>query len=201
VGAPLEAGKPRLLAICDAAKERLTGLVEASQHVVPDAAVEGGVRRERRPESLQLGLLVGAREGDVAALPGGAALCQGGVGERAAAPEHLLQRPRLARCRTQLLHVGFASRWLVHREQFCLIGTRLARARAITLLPLPLQWCGVRLAKALICQRRPAVRGSGSVSTFAVLFGMLSAGASISREHIRERGGAEWTPRRTQTGL
>jgi IS605 OrfB family transposase len=86
---PLKTREPRLLAVRDAAEARLVGLIAASQHVLSDAAVEGGIRRERRPEVLQLGLLLGAREGDVAALPGGAALFQGGVGE-----QQMVQRQR-----------------------------------------------------------------------------------------------------------
>jgi hypothetical protein len=45
-------------------------------------AVDGGVVRELLTDRLQLGFLLRAREGDVAALPGGDALFQGGVVER-----------------------------------------------------------------------------------------------------------------------
>ena len=55
---PLKARKARLLAIRHPPEERLIGLVEPRQHVLQDVAVEGGVRREVRPDRLQLGFLL-----------------------------------------------------------------------------------------------------------------------------------------------
>ena len=89
-GAALEAREARLLASRHPPEERLIGPVEPGQHVLQDVAVEGGVLRHVRTDILQLGFLLVARDRDVAALPGGDALLQGGVGERATAPEHLV---------------------------------------------------------------------------------------------------------------
>ncbi len=112
-GAPLEAGKPRLLACLpglEPAKDRLVRLVEAGQHIRHDMAMDGGVVREVLTEVLQLGFLLIARDTDVAALPGGDALFQGGVIERAAAPQDELKLALLAGCRPQLLLERLAHR-------------------------------------------------------------------------------------------
>ncbi len=78
--------------------------------------MDGGVLRELRADGLQFGFLLVARDGDVAALPGGDALLQGGVVELAAAPQHFLQRPLLGGRGTQLLFVGLAheSVWSIY---------------------------------------------------------------------------------------
>ncbi len=88
--APLEAREARLLAVRQAPEERLIRLVQPRQHVLQDVRVDCGVFRELGADHLQLRLLLIARDGDVAALPGGDALLKRGVVERATAPEHLV---------------------------------------------------------------------------------------------------------------
>ena len=85
---PWKRGKARLLPRLHAPEERLIRLVEPCQHVLQHVAVDGGVFGHLCPDGLQLGFLCKARDGDVAALPGGDALLERGVVERAAAPEH-----------------------------------------------------------------------------------------------------------------
>jgi hypothetical protein len=91
-GAPLEGGETRLLAVRQAAEERLVRLVESGQPVLQDMRVDGRVVRHRCPEVLQRGFLLATRDRDVAASPSGAALLEGGIGEHAAAPQHRVQR-------------------------------------------------------------------------------------------------------------
>src|SRR5260221_14636513 len=69
-------------------------------------AMDGGVVREVLTEVLQLGFLLIARDTDVAALPGGDALFQAGVIERAAAPQDELKLALLAGGRPQFLLEG-----------------------------------------------------------------------------------------------
>src|SRR5262249_11326449 len=83
------------------------------QHVVQPRAVDRGVLRILRPDSLQLGFLLLAREGDTAALPGGAALLQGRGVAGAAAPQDTLQCPLLGRSGPELLFQGFTTHSLV----------------------------------------------------------------------------------------
>jgi len=59
-------------------------------------------------------------------LVGGDALLQGGVVERAAAPEHFVQRSLLSWCRTELLLERLAHGLLYHTALFCLIGVHSA---------------------------------------------------------------------------
>ena len=107
---------------------------------------------------LQLGFLLGARDRDVALLPGDEALLEGYVVERATTLEHRVQCLLLGGSRPQLLLVGLAprlSRWLLHRVLFCPSGTEPARAEAERAAPPPLKRRGLRRAKALFCQRLP----------------------------------------------
>jgi hypothetical protein len=122
----LVAREARLLAALHPAEERLIGPVQPRQHVLQHVAVDGGVLREFRPNGLQLGFLLVAGDGDAAALPGGDALLQGRVVERAAAPEHVLQRPLLGRRGARLLLIGFADALPFHLPLFCLTGTQAA---------------------------------------------------------------------------
>ena len=93
--------------------------------------MDGGVLRKLRTDGFQFGFLLEPRDGDVAPLPGGDALLQGGVVEIAAAPQHLIQRPLLGRRGTQFLFVRLAHSLLIHRYLFCLIGIELARVEAM----------------------------------------------------------------------
>ena len=110
----LDPGKARLFSIRQAAEERLVRLVQAGQHVLQDMAMamamDAGVLWHLRAPGFQLGFLLRAREGDVAALPGGDALFQGGVLERAAAPQDELKLALLAGCRPQFLLERLAHR-------------------------------------------------------------------------------------------
>jgi len=69
-----EAREARLLAALAAAEERLIGLLQAREHIVQHRAVDRLVRWKVRADGLQFRFLLLAREGDAAALPGGAAL-------------------------------------------------------------------------------------------------------------------------------
>jgi hypothetical protein len=86
----MKAGEAWFFTILDAAEEGLVRLVQAGQDILQHMAVDGGVFRELLTDRLQLGFLLIPREGDVAALPGGDALFQGGVVERATAPQDVL---------------------------------------------------------------------------------------------------------------
>src|SRR5260221_6015813 len=109
-GTSLEAWEAGFLAALYPAKERLVGLVEAGEHILQDMAVDGSIFRERGANGLQFGLLVEARDGDMAPLPRGDALLQRGVVEIATAPKHCVQRPLLGGRRPQLLFVRLAHR-------------------------------------------------------------------------------------------
>src|SRR5262249_17996553 len=111
----LEAGRARLLARLHPAEERLIGAIEADQHVLQDMRVDGSIVWERGAQVLQLGFLLEAgRRFTLATLPPRLALLQGGIVERATAPEHLLQRPLLCGRRFQLLLKGLARACLSH---------------------------------------------------------------------------------------
>jgi hypothetical protein len=58
-------------------------------------AVDGGICGERRADVLELGLLLGLRDGNPATLPGGDTLLQGDVVEPPAQQQHALQFPLL----------------------------------------------------------------------------------------------------------
>jgi hypothetical protein len=73
--------------------------------------VDGGVVRKLGAQILQFRLLVVARDGDLATLPGGDALLQGSVVQLTATPRYVVQRPLQRRRGTQLLFVR-----LVHGE-------------------------------------------------------------------------------------
>jgi hypothetical protein len=104
--AALEARESCFLASLGSPEERLIGLVEPRQHVLQHVGMDGGVVWKRGADVLQFGFLLVARDRDVAALPGGDALLQGGIVEAAAAPEHLIQCAFLGRGGPQLLFVG-----------------------------------------------------------------------------------------------
>ncbi len=104
----LEPGKARLFSMRQAAEEGLVRLLEAGQHVLQDMAMDAGVLWHLRAQGFQLGFLLIAREADVAALPGGDALFQGGGRERAAAPQDALKLALLGGRRPQLLLLRLA---------------------------------------------------------------------------------------------
>jgi len=114
--APFETRETRLLAAVNPSEEGLVGLVEPCQHVLQHMGVDGGVGRHGRSEVLQLGFLRRARDGAVAALVGGDALLQGRVGERAAVPDHCVQRRLRSGRWTQLLFERLAHA-LAHRSR------------------------------------------------------------------------------------
>ena len=162
--APLEAGKARLLPRLHAPEERLVRLVEPGQHVLQHVAVDGGVFWHLGPDGFQLGFLGQARDGDVAALPGGEALLKRRVVERATAPEHGLQRPFLGGRRAQFLLVGLAHARLVHASLFQPGSANAVHHQDCWLKPQSaeppgLKSCGLRHAKAVYLSR---VRGAGS---------------------------------------
>ena len=66
-------------------------------------AVDGSILRKRAANVLHLRFLLIPRDGDVAALPGGDVLLQGGIVEIAAAPEDFIQHPLLRGCWAELL--------------------------------------------------------------------------------------------------
>ncbi len=111
--APFEAREAGLLAALYPPEERLLGLVQPRQHVLQHMAVDRGVLRILRPDGLQLGFLLVAREGDTASLPGGDALLQGRGVEGAAAPQDNLQCPLLGRSGPELLFLGCTTHRLV----------------------------------------------------------------------------------------
>src|SRR5262249_15800540 len=108
----VEPRKARLFAIRYPAEERLVRLVEAGQHILQNVAGNGGRLRAPLPRVLEFGFLLVAREGDAAALPGGDALLQSSVVERATVPEDALQRTLLCGRGPQLLLVGLVARCL-----------------------------------------------------------------------------------------
>ena len=86
--AALEAGIAWLLAPLDPLKERLIGFVEPGQHILQDVAVESIILGEGVRRSLASFRFLGeAFHRDVAAVPGGLALLEGHVVERATAPQ------------------------------------------------------------------------------------------------------------------
>ena len=76
-------------------------------------AVDGGIVRELGADVLEFRFLLLAREADVAALPGGAALLEGDMVAGTAAPQDTLQRARLCGRGLELLLEGLAARGLV----------------------------------------------------------------------------------------
>src|SRR5260221_10951763 len=97
--------------------------------------MDGGVFGELSTDSLQLGFLLVARDGDVAPLPGGDALLQGGVVELAAAPEHVVQRPLLSGRGSPFLFVRLASR--LHVTASLDLARAAALQRPIGRAPVP----------------------------------------------------------------
>src|SRR5260370_40360123 len=71
-------------------------------------AMERGVLRHRRPQVLQLGFLLVAREGDAALFPERDALLQGGVVERATTPQDHFKRALLGGRGPESLLIGLA---------------------------------------------------------------------------------------------
>jgi|GEM_PF-4413717 len=92
-------------------------------------AVESFILGECGANRLELGFLLVTRDGDMAALPSGDALLQGGVVQRATAPQRVRQRPLLGRRGTQFLFeclvYGLLVYWF-HTPLFCLIGAEVA---------------------------------------------------------------------------
>src|SRR5262245_23518455 len=88
--------------------------------------VDTRVLRELLPYDLQLGFLLIARDGYMAALPGGDALLQRGIVEIAATPKHFVQHPHLCGSRTQFLFVRLAHHLHVLYRPVC-ASTRASR--------------------------------------------------------------------------
>src|SRR5262245_316838 len=86
----LNAREPRHVPRLPATEEGLLRLVQASQHILEDVAVDGGVLRHLRTKRLQLGFLLIAGEGNAPLSVEEEALLQCGVIERAAAPRYTL---------------------------------------------------------------------------------------------------------------
>src|SRR5262245_47075531 len=107
----LEAGKSWLFTRSQTAEERLIRLVQAGQHVLQDVAVNRRVCRHLGAEVFQFGFLSVAQEGDATLPIHGAALLQGGVVERATAPQNRSQRPLLFGCWLELVVEGLAHRF------------------------------------------------------------------------------------------
>src|SRR5262249_29464817 len=106
-GAPLGAGEPRVFAGAQSPEERLRGLVQPGEHVVQPLGLEGGRGRECFATRLQLGLLLAAcRPPALPAPPPGAALLEGGSGERATAPQDHFKLALLGGRRRELLLEG-----------------------------------------------------------------------------------------------
>ena len=91
----------------------MIGRIQARQDILQHVAVEGGILRQLRPDGRELGFLLKACHRDVAPLPGGDALLQGGVVEGATAPQNGFKRTLLSGRGPQLLLVGRAARCLL----------------------------------------------------------------------------------------
>jgi hypothetical protein len=90
---PLEAGEAGLLALTDAAKVIIVGLLEPRHHVLhvlKDARVDGRICRERGADVLQLRFLLVAAKRDMATFPSCLALLRASVVQLTAAPENLV---------------------------------------------------------------------------------------------------------------
>jgi hypothetical protein len=176
-GASLQACKARLLASGSPAEERLLRRVQPRQHILQHVAMESGVLGELGTNVLEIGVLLLPRDADVAPLPGGDALVEGDVVERATAPQHPLQRTLLSGRGPQLLLVGRAHALLVHRALCCLTAVYPAtgedaglRQERLTAWP-GLKPSGLRRAQALFGQpscgahanRRRLVRKLGEI--------------------------------------
>ncbi len=81
----------------------MIGLIQTGQHILQDVCMDGGIFRELGPEVFQLRFLLVARDGDLVPLPGGDALLQGRIVERAAVPQDKLKLALLFGRRPQLL--------------------------------------------------------------------------------------------------
>jgi hypothetical protein len=92
---PMKAGETGFLAVRHAPEEGLIGLVQSSQHILQNMAIDGTVLGQVRAQGLEFRFLLIAREGHAALLPQIDTLLKGGVVERATAPQDRLKLARL----------------------------------------------------------------------------------------------------------
>ena len=98
------------LSMLDTTEERLVGLVQTRQHIVPHLAMDGGILWQSGAKVLECGFLLKTREGDAHAVPGGDALLQRRVVESTAQSKHTPKRPLLLKRGLEVVLVGLAYR-------------------------------------------------------------------------------------------
>src|SRR5258708_34190421 len=104
----MKAREPWLAARGHAAGEGLIGLGQPGQHILQHVRVDGGVVGQVGAQVLELRFLLVAARGHAALAVEGDALFQGGVVERATAPQDSSKRTFLVGRGLQLLLIGFA---------------------------------------------------------------------------------------------
>jgi hypothetical protein len=117
------------LSTLDTTEERLVGLVQTGQHILQHMAMDGGILWHSGANVLEFGFLLKTRAGDPHALPGGDALFQRRVVERATQSKHTPKRPLLFRRGLEFVLVGLAYRWLFHAFLFRLVSAKVAIKR------------------------------------------------------------------------